>query len=103
MKYLLTGTEMAEADSATSEVIGIPSIVLMERAALAVTKEITSRFGADRRVTVLAGPGNNGADGLAVGRLLIDKGYELQFLLLSPKDPPEGSSAMTQRKILEAY
>lgn len=103
MKYLLTGTEMAEADSATSEVIGIPSIVLMERAALAVTNQITSRFGADRRVTVLAGPGNNGADGLAVGRLLTDKGYEVQFLLLSPKDPPEGSSAMTQRKILEAY
>ena len=36
MKYLLTGREMAEADRATSEVIGIPSIVLMERAALAV-------------------------------------------------------------------
>ena len=40
MKYLLTGTEMAEADSATSEVIGIPSIVLMERAALSVFEEI---------------------------------------------------------------
>ena len=38
MKYLLTGAEMAEADRATSEVIGIPSIVLMERAALAVTR-----------------------------------------------------------------
>ena len=44
MKYLLTGREMAEADRATSEVIGIPSIVLMERAALAVANEITARF-----------------------------------------------------------
>ena len=103
MKYLLTGNEMAEADRATSEIIGIPSIVLMERAALAVTQEITDRFAADTRVTVLAGPGNNGADGLAVGRLLIDRGYDVQFLLLSGGDPPEGSSAMVQRRILEAY
>lgn len=43
MKYLLTGNEMAQADSLTSEVIGIPSIVLMERAALAVAGEIRSR------------------------------------------------------------
>ena len=94
---------MAEADRATSEVIGIPSIVLMERAALAVTKEIADRFPQTARVTVLAGPGNNGADGLAVGRLLTDRGYKVQFLLLNPAMPPEGSSAMVQRKILEAY
>ena len=103
MKYLLTGAEMAEADRATSEVIGIPSIVLMERAALAVTKEIADRFPQTARVTVLAGPGNNGADGLAVGRLLTDRGYKVQFLLLNPAMPPAGSSALVQRKILEAY
>lgn len=44
MKYLLTGLEMARADANTSQVIGIPSIVLMERAALAVAEEITERF-----------------------------------------------------------
>ena len=103
MKYLLTGHEMAEADANTSQVLGIPSIVLMERAALAVTEEITKRFPVSVGVTILAGPGNNGADGLAVGRLLIDRGYKVQFLLLDPKDPPEGTSARTQRKILEAY
>ena len=103
MKYLLTGHEMAEADANTSQVLGIPSIVLMERAALAVAEEITKRFPASAGVTILAGPGNNGADGLAVGRLLIDRGYRVQFLLLDPKEPPEGTSARTQRKILEAY
>ena len=103
MKYILTGTEMAEADRATSEIIGIPSIVLMERAALAVTQVIADRFPVGTRVTVLAGPGNNGADGLAVGRLLTDREYKVQFLLLSGSEPPEGSSAMVQRRILEAY
>ena len=103
MKYLLTGTEMAQADRATSEIIGIPSIVLMERAALAVAQVISDRFPESARVTVLAGPGNNGADGLAAGRLLTDKGYKVQFLLLNQGNPPEGSSALVQRRILEAY
>ena len=102
MKYLLTGNEMAQADSLTSEVIGIPSIVLMERAALAVAGEIRSRTAQGARVTILAGPGNNGADGLAVGRLLTDCGYDVQYLLLSMKEPPEGSSAMTQKRGLQA-
>ena len=94
---------MARADRLTSEVIGIPSIVLMERAALAVAGEIRSRAARGAKVTILAGPGNNGADGLAVGRLLTDCGYHVQYLLLSMKEPPEGSSLMTQQKILRAY
>lgn len=103
MKYLLTGNEMAQADRLTSDVIGIPSIVLMERAALSVYEEIVKRTAQDARVTILAGPGNNGADGLAVGRLLTDNGYDVQYLLLSAKTPPAGSSALTQQMILQAY
>ena len=103
MKYLLTGGEMAGADRRTSEVIGIPSIVLMERAALAVTQETIGRYPDRTKVTVIAGPGNNGADGLAVGRLLIDRGHSVQFLLLTDKEPPQESSMMIQRKILAAY
>ena len=45
MKYLLTGNEMAGADTRTSTIIGIPSIVLMERAALAVAQEMIDRYG----------------------------------------------------------
>lgn len=102
MKYILTGNEMAEADRLTSEKIGIPSIVLMERAALSVADEIAQRYPARRRVTILAGPGNNGADGLAAGRILSDRGYEVQFLLLTGKEPPEGSSAKIQQTILRS-
>lgn len=121
MEYILTGQEMAEADRRTSEIIGIPSIVLMERAALAVAQEILRRLGRGRldtsagsveggrekahleRICILAGPGNNGADGLAVGRLLMDRGYPVQILLLSDRLPAEGSSPWIQRKILESY
>ena len=81
MRYLLTGAEMTKADHYTSEVIGIPSLVLMERAALGVADEIEKRFPEKVRVTVLAGRGNNGADAIAAGRLLTDRGYPVSFFV----------------------
>ena len=54
MKYVLTGNEMADADRRTWEVIGIPAIVLMERASLAVAQEVTERYPGLTRVSVLA-------------------------------------------------
>lgn len=53
----------------------IDSLELMERAAAAVSCEIISRFRLSQRIVVIAGPGNNGGDALAVGRLLIEQGY----------------------------
>lgn len=35
-----------------------------------------------KRVVIVAGCGNNGGDGLAVGRLLLLEGYSVSFVLL---------------------
>lgn len=100
MEYLLTAEEMALADRNTSEKIGIPPLVLMERAALAVAEAVREDFplaakeraaaspeGKDKdtssegpvRVAVIAGKGNNGADAIAAGRILLDFGYDAAF------------------------
>ncbi len=42
MKFLATGEEMQQIDTISIQQIGIPGLVLMERAALAVTDEIES-------------------------------------------------------------
>ena len=42
MKYLVSGSQMKEVDRYTIETIGIPSMVLMERAAYAVACEAVS-------------------------------------------------------------
>ena len=44
MRFLATGEEMQKIDQISIEQIGIPGLVLMERAALAVTEEIEKRF-----------------------------------------------------------
>ncbi len=103
MKRLLTATEMTKADNYTSEVIGIPSLVLMERAALAVADEICANTTNSDKICIISGSGNNGADGLACGRILLDRGYDVSFYLTSSKAPAEGSSMKVQQDILTNY
>ena len=44
MKYLAGSAQMKEIDRYTIEEIGIPSLVLMERAAMAVAEEVEKKF-----------------------------------------------------------
>lgn len=60
---------------------------LMERAGVEVFRELKERFSfelySNGRVIVLAGPGNNGGDGLVIARHLKDHGYEVVVVLAS--------------------
>lgn len=81
MKYLVRKGEMKQYDMNTMEVFGIPSLVLIERAALAAVEEL-ERDGLreNSRILVACGTGNNGADGLVMARLLYLKGHTVQIL-----------------------
>ncbi|GEK65034.1 Bifunctional NAD(P)H-hydrate repair enzyme Nnr [Leuconostoc mesenteroides] len=82
MTRLVTATEMQQIDNYTIETIGMPQDVLIERAAMAVLDVIgAGRFDLSH-VLVLAGLGNNGADGVAIARLLYAQGVNvsLQFV-----------------------
>lgn len=97
----LTAKQMAECDRHTIEDIGIPSLVLMERAALA-TAQVVMKQMAIGRVLVACGVGNNGGDGLAVARLLHLKGVQVTILLLgNPKKATEQTAV--QLKICRHY
>ena len=73
MKQIVTCKEMKALDGNMIEGIGIPSCVLMERAALKVAEEL-ERTLADKkqeeRILCVCGNGNNGGDGVAVARIL---------------------------------
>ena len=62
-------------DQLTIEYEPIASIDLMERAAQALTEEISKTVAPERHLYIFAGPGNNGGDALATARLLIERGY----------------------------
>lgn len=97
MKEVLTASEMKACDHGTIEQAGIPSMVLMERAALAVAEVLIKRYPDRNRVLVVAGKGNNGGDGLAIGRLLAKAGRQVTFFQMSGNYSEE---ARKQREIL---
>lgn len=81
-EYLVTAEEMKRYDANTMREFHMPGLVLMERAALCTVEELQRVCGKKPcRVLVAAGSGNNGGDGLAVGRLLMLKGYEVTFVM----------------------
>ncbi len=81
---LWTRARAAAADRYTIEAIGVPSAVLMERAALACVAAI-ERVRGGRSVQVLCGPGNNGGDGVAIARILHARGVPVQVALLATR------------------
>lgn len=61
--------------------MGIPSLVLMEHAAYQSSLIIKSNIHQNNTICVVCGPGNNGADGLAIARLLQQENYNVKILL----------------------
>ena len=80
MQILVTGKQMKQLDQSTIKQMGIPSLVLMERAALAVFDCLKQHFPL-KKTLVVCGSGNNGADGVAVARLLHLAGYPVDLYL----------------------
>ncbi|MDR1259479.1 MAG: NAD(P)H-hydrate dehydratase [Tannerellaceae bacterium] len=70
MIKIFTSGQIKELDRYTIENEPIREEDLVERAANAFACEFARRYGRQRRVAVFAGQGNNGADALAVARLL---------------------------------
>ena len=68
-----------QALEAASEAAGVSTDTLMENAGLACARSVRERMGgaAGRRVVVLVGPGNNGADGLVLARHLARWGADV--------------------------
>lgn len=99
MECILTGREMAEFDNYTIEHIGIPSLVLMENASRAMA-DVIYKNHKDKRILVIAGTGNNGADGLCICRILRTRGVDCRYRIIgNPEKATE--QFQTQKEILD--
>jgi ADP-dependent NAD(P)H-hydrate dehydratase / NAD(P)H-hydrate epimerase len=90
---LLTPKEMAEAEEQTIAG-GIRGIDLMRRAGAAVAELVQARVPVGSRITVLAGPGNNGGDGFVVAAKLAEAGYPVRVGLLASRGKLAGDAAV---------
>ena len=76
MKYILNAAQMKRADQRMIQEMGIPSMVLMERAALQTVMAIKEKELDLSKVLIVCGSGNNGGDGFAIARILMEEGYQ---------------------------
>lgn len=81
--YIMSRDGCKMIDQKAIEIIGIPSIILMENAA----NEVFSRIkDLAQSFTVVCGSGNNGGDGLVIGRKLVLAQKEVHFIIVSPRE-----------------
>lgn len=103
-QYLVTSEEMQEYDRNTIEKLGIPGMVLMERAALCayqVLKQWLKEFS-NPVILILAGTGNNGGDGLALARILAEADYRVEVWCVGNQETAS-QQWKQQRQILSFY
>ncbi len=77
---VLSAKQLREADENAERLYGISEELLIENAASALYSEC----GKVKSAVILAGPGNNGADGIALARRLYLAGAEVEILTLKP-------------------
>jgi hydroxyethylthiazole kinase-like uncharacterized protein yjeF len=81
MTELLTNAEMGEADRQTIAA-GVSGLTLMENAGRAVAEAVAERHPSGTRVAVVTGPGNNGGDGFVAARMLAERGFRIDLILV---------------------
>ncbi len=75
---ILTAAQLAEADLVTQQKQDLSSVDLMERVSTIVFNKIHERLnGAPVPIKIFCGIGNNGGDGLAIARHMIQHGYHV--------------------------
>lgn len=86
MKKLVNGAQMKAIDTYSMEKIGIPSLVLMENAATQTVQFLERHISKEDIILVFCGPGNNGGDGLAIARILLNHGYQVDVFFAGEKE-----------------
>lgn len=79
---ILSPEQIYQADKITHENQKITSLNLMERAGIALTNRIRNYVNRDQKIHIFCGVGNNGGDGLVMGRLLLQQEFEVQVYIV---------------------
>ena len=107
---LSTAAQMKEMDRRAIEERGIPSPVLMERAARHVAEEAVRFLEKENRscgrrpyrAAVFCGPGNNGGDGAAAARFLAERGLETRAFLVGSREKMTADTRLMEERLAQA-
>jgi ADP-dependent NAD(P)H-hydrate dehydratase / NAD(P)H-hydrate epimerase len=98
MKILNT-QQIRDTDKYTIENEPIASIDLMERASKAFFDQVKKRLKKQDKIIIFCGMGNNGGDGLAVARMLINSGYDVSVYKIIHSDKSSPDFALNEERL----
>lgn len=98
---LANSQQIRNADRIQIEERGFPGILLMENAGRLCAEHLQRKYATQQSFLILAGPGNNGGDGLVIARYLHLAGCEVQVLLSHTPERYQGDAAINYRIISE--
>lgn len=96
--------KMKKADETAIHGRGIDSLALMERAASALAKAAAEKMEKSRLAVVFCGPGNNGGDGVAAARILLEKDWAdaARVFLVGDREKMTADTRAMEEKLLAA-
>ncbi|NOX17309.1 MAG: NAD(P)H-hydrate dehydratase [Chlorobi bacterium] len=92
---LFSSEQIRSADNYAINKLGIPGIALMENASRSIALEMLSRFedlSTLDSIGIICGKGNNGGDGFALARHLINYGFEVKIISLAAEKELKGDA-----------
>ncbi|MEJ5306558.1 MAG: NAD(P)H-hydrate dehydratase [Ignavibacteria bacterium] len=94
MIKVTTSAEIRKLDHLATEIFNIPSLILMENAAIGVVDFISdlSKEKTINNILILCGHGNNGGDGFAIARHLTNRGYNVCVVLVGDLNKISGDA-----------
>ena len=101
MTPLATAAQMKRMDQTAIQERGIPSALLMERAARGILSAVESLAGEGHTAAVFSGPGNNGGDGVAVAGLLRKAGWQVRCFLAGRREKMTDDCREMERRLNE--
>ena len=100
MLKIFTTDKVKTLDQYTIQHEPISSIDLVERAATQFMHEFCRRYSKQTRIIIFAGQGNNGADALAIARLLTEESYRVETYLFNPTEHLSPDCEANKRRLL---
>ena len=101
---IATSEQMRELDRRAIEEFSVPSLDLMEHAAAAIADVATTYLQdcPDPRAVVFCGTGNNGGDGVAAARILLEAGVAVRCVLVGSHERMTADSRAMEAKLSAA-
>ena len=93
---LVTAEQMRNIDHQAIDGLGIPGVVMMENAGRKTVEGLIRCYGNPdgQKISIFAGPGNNGGDGLVMARHLHQHGCRVRVFLLVEPEKIKGDAAV---------